>query len=81
MTDIVEQEVTEEVAKAPELTINDLVSLRAIIDLASSRGAYKTIEMVAVGQTYTKLATFLDHITKQAEAAQAVEAAATEGAE
>lgn len=64
MTDVVEEQTA-----APELTINDLASLRAIIDLASSRGAFKTIEMVAVGQSYTKLATFLDYVTKQAEAA------------
>ena len=75
MTDVVEEQTA-----APELTINDLASLRAIIDLASSRGAFKTIEMVAVGQSYTKLATFLDYVTKQAEEAQA-EAAPTEGTE
>ena len=34
-----------------ELTINDLQSLKVIIDIASSRGAFKPNEMVAVGQT------------------------------
>jgi len=42
-----------------------------IIDLASSRGAFKPNEMVAVGQTYTKLASFLETVAKQAEAAKA----------
>lgn len=66
MTEVVEQTV-------PELTINDLISLKSIIDLASSRGAYKTIEMVAVGQAYARLFAFVDHVTKQAEAAQAAQ--------
>lgn len=43
------------------LTLNDLNALRAIIDLASSRGAFKTNEMIAVGQAYTKLDSFLNH--------------------
>jgi hypothetical protein len=62
-------------AQAPQqsndLTINDLNALKVIIDIASSRGAFKPNEMVAVGQTYTKLATFLDAVQKQAEAQQA----------
>ena len=52
-----------------DLTINDLNALKTIIDIASSRGAFKPTEMVAVGQTYTKLSTFLEIVAKQAEAA------------
>ena len=48
-----------------DLTINDLNAMRTIIDIASSRGAFKPNEMVAVGQTYTKLSTFLDAVAKQ----------------
>ena len=48
-----------------DLTINDLNAMRTIIDIASSRGAYKPNEMVAVGQTYNKLSTFLDTVAKQ----------------
>lgn len=59
-----------------ELTINDLSTIKAIIDLASSRGAFKAgQEMVAVGQTYAKLSTFLDAVAKQAEAQKAAQAA------
>jgi hypothetical protein len=47
-----------------DLTINDLNAMRTIIDIASSRGAFKPNEMVAVGQTYTKLSAFLDTVTK-----------------
>jgi len=61
-----------------ELTINDLQAMKVIIDIASSRGAFKPNEMVAVGQTYTKLESFLDVVAKQAEAQKA--ATATTGA-
>ena len=53
-----------------DLTINDLNAMRTIIDIASSRGAFKPNEMVAVGQTYTKLSTFLDTVAKTAEGAK-----------
>ena len=48
-----------------DLTINDLNAMRTIIDIASSRGAFKPNEMVAVGQTYNKLSAFLDTVAKQ----------------
>lgn len=54
--------------QAQELTINDLQAMKVIIDIASSRGAFKPNEMVAVGQTYTKLESFLAVVAKQAEA-------------
>ena len=52
-----------------DLTINDLNAMKTIIDIASQRGAFKPNEMVAVGQTYTKLSTFLDTIAAQQQAA------------
>ena len=58
-------------AQGNELTINDLNAMKVIIDIASSRGAFKPNEMVAVGQTYNKLTTFLDEVAKQAEAQKA----------
>jgi hypothetical protein len=51
------QEVPDE-ANA-EITLNDLASLKAIIDVASQRGAFKPNEMVAVGTLYNKLDKFL----------------------
>jgi len=63
-------------AQTTDLTINDLQSLKVIIDLASSRGAFKPTEMVAVGQTYTKLSTFLDTVAAQQPAQQPTPAAA-----
>lgn len=53
-----------------DLTLNDLAALRSIIDVASSRGAFKPNEMVAVGSVYSKLEKFLDLATKQSQAAQ-----------
>jgi len=53
-----------------DLNINDLNAMKVIIDIASSRGAFKPNEMVAVGQTYAKLTTFLDSVSKQAEGAK-----------
>jgi hypothetical protein len=50
-----------------DLTINDLNAMKQIIDVASSRGAFKPGEMVAVGQTYNKLATFLENVAKQSQ--------------
>lgn len=67
--------MTEETKQAPaaqeqpaapqessDLTITDLTNLKAVIDLASSRGAFKPNEMLAVGTVYTKLSNFLNSI-------------------
>ena len=79
MTDNVEQNTAEQevTAQAPaaqdannDLTINDLNAMKVIIDIASSRGAFKPNEYAAVGQTYTKLTAFLDQVAKQAETAK-----------
>jgi len=72
MTDKVQenQETTAPAPEGAELNINDLNAMKVIIDIASSRGAFKPNEMTAVGQTYTKLTTFLDSVSKQAEGAK-----------
>lgn len=76
MTNEVENNTTEEPvdatsAESADLNINDLNAMKVIIDIASSRGAFKPNEMVAVGQTYNKLSAFLDQVAKQAEAQKA----------
>lgn len=74
MTDSVQETSQTEEAQAAgqeaaaELNINDLNAMKVIIDIASSRGAFKPNEMAVVGQTYNKLTTFLDQVAKQAEA-------------
>ena len=48
--------------------------MKVIIDIASSRGAFKPNEMVAVGQTYAKLEAFLNAVAAQQKANPAPEA-------
>jgi hypothetical protein len=48
-----------------DLNVNDLNAMKTIIDLASSRGAFKASEMMAVGQVYNKLSNFLASVSKQ----------------
>jgi hypothetical protein len=67
------EEVTTQESQQPDaeaqaqLTLNDLSALKSIIDVASSRGAFKPNEMVTVGQAYNKLITFLDMASKQSQ--------------
>jgi len=66
-----EENKTEAQQNNVELTLQDLGALRAVIDVASQRGAFKPNEMVAVGTVYNKLASFLEAVEKQAKEAQA----------
>lgn len=52
---------------ANQLTLNDLAAMKSIIDVASSRGAFKPAEMTIVGQTYSKLMAFLEGAKPQGE--------------
>jgi hypothetical protein len=54
------------------ITIADLNLLKNIIDLASTRGAFRAAEMKEVGEVYNKLTVFLEAVVAQA-AAQDVE--------
>ena len=51
-----------------EITIVDLNLLKNIIDLASTRGAFRAAEMKEVGEVYNKLTQFLDVVVAQAKA-------------
>lgn len=51
--------------QGPDLTIQDLQSLKSIIDVATQRGAFKANELMVVGQTYNKLDAFLSAVAKQ----------------
>jgi hypothetical protein len=53
------------------ITVADLNLLKNIIDLASTRGAFRAAEMTQVGEVYEKLATFLDGVVAQAAAQEA----------
>jgi hypothetical protein len=66
------------------ITVQDLDSIRAIIDLAATRGAFRGAELEQVGTVFNKLSAFLDNIVAQAKAAQeaqAADTATTEGEE
>ena len=53
------------------ITVADLNLLKNIIDLASTRGAFRAAEMTQVGEVYEKLTTFLDSVVAQAAAQEA----------
>jgi hypothetical protein len=70
MTDETTTPETQEAADAggeagAELTVQDLSAIKQIIDVASQRGAFRPNEMMTVGQTYTKLETFLAAVSNQ----------------
>jgi hypothetical protein len=53
------------------ITIADLNLLKNIIDLASTRGAFRAAEMKEVGEVYNKLSLFLEAVLAQAQAQEA----------
>ena len=50
------------------LSIGDLKGLASIIDVASTRGAFKAAEMAGVGTLYNKLNAFLVNVEKGQQA-------------
>jgi hypothetical protein len=58
----VENVESQEQAQQPaaDLTVQDLLAIKQIIDVASQRGAFKPNEMAVVGTTYNKLEAFLN---------------------
>jgi len=57
-------------AQPAELTVQDLQSIKSIIDVASQRGAFKPNEMMTVGTIYGKLEAFLGAVSAQQAQAQ-----------
>ncbi len=62
-----EAEAKTEAPAAAELTVQDLTAIKQIIDVASSRGAFKANEMAVVGGVYNKLESFLGAVQAQQE--------------
>ena len=60
------------------ITVADLNLLKNIIDLASTRGAFRANEMKQVGEVYEKLTAFLEAVVAQAAAQEAAPADAGE---
>jgi len=59
-----EAPVSNEVQQAG-LSITDLRLFKEIVDVASARGAFKADEFSAIGETYTRLTNFLNHVDAQ----------------
>ncbi len=59
-----------------QITISDLATIKELINLACTRGAFRGEEMTSVGEVYDKLTGFLDTViaAAQAEANQQGEA-------
>jgi hypothetical protein len=64
-TQEVQDEQNTQAAPAADLNIQDLVGLKSIIDVASQRGAFKAVEMEAVGKLYNKLNNFLESVSSK----------------
>ena len=64
-----------------QITIADLDTIKNIIDLASTRGAFRGAELTQVGVVYDKLTVFLEAVIEQAKAQEAstAEAGKTQG--
>lgn len=62
-----------------EITIADLNLLKDIVDLASTRGAFRAAEMKEIGDVYNKLTNFLDAVVSQAKAQEESQASNTQG--
>lgn len=60
--------------KAVELNLNDLASIKNLIEIVTARGAFKAAELSSAGMLFDKLSAFL-------EAAQSVQAQQTEQTE
>lgn len=50
----------------PELSVNDLLQVRAVVELAVRRGSFQANELTAVGAIYDRLNTFLNAVAPPA---------------
>ena len=51
-----------------QITISDLATIKELIDLACTRGAFRGEEMTSVGEVYDKLTGFLNTVIAAAQA-------------
>jgi len=61
-----------------QITIADLDTIKNIIDLACTRGAFRGAEVSQVGVVFDKLTAFLEAVIEQAKAQEALNAVAGE---
>ena len=62
-----------------QITIADLDTIKNIIDLACTRGAFRGAEISQVGAVYDKLSAFLQAVIAQAQEAEATKANQSQG--
>jgi uncharacterized protein YggE len=64
-----------------QITVADLDTIKNIIDLACTRGAFRGAEVSQVGAVFDKLTVFLEAVIAQAQAQEAstAEAGKTQG--
>ena len=55
-----------------QITIADLNLLKNIVDLASTRGAFRASEMQEIGAVFNRLNAFLEDVVSQAQAESAI---------
>lgn len=58
-------DATAPAAQTPDLNISDLLAVKNIIEVATSRGAFKAAELEAVGKSFNKLNSFLEAVSKK----------------
>ena len=61
----------------PSISIQDLQNLLVVVDLATSRGAFRGAELTQVGQVFDKLNGFLQSVAPQQTAPDAAAAQTT----
>jgi hypothetical protein len=59
-----------------QITIADLDTIKNVIDLACTRGAFRGAEVSQVGAVYDKLTLFLDAVIAQAKEQETLKAVA-----
>ena len=74
------QDTTEESNVPESISLQDLQVLLQIVDLASSRGAFRGAELTQVGAIFDKLNAFLSFIAEQQKARAEADAATKEEA-
>jgi hypothetical protein len=62
-----------------QITIADLDTIKNIIDLACTRGAFRGAEVSQVGAVYDKLSAFLQAVIAQAKEQQEAQADQSQG--
>lgn len=71
-----QETVAPEQQVAPSVTVNDMVNIYNIIDLASKRGAFQANELSSVGAVANKVKEFVDHVQAAQKAAADAEGGA-----